>query len=324
MFSTLRKLFLAIGVSCLALSAAAQDAYPQRPIRLIVGYAPGGSVDIVAREYAQNLGRLLHQSVVVENRGGASGVIAAQAVVSASPDGYTLYFVASPTVTITPAIQGTSFDPLKDFQPIASVVSYTNVLLINAQSPYQRMQDLVADARARPGKLTYGSAGMGSSNHLSGELLSENAHIQLTHVPYKGNAPAQVDLLADHITMLFDLNTTAQALVQSGKMRALAVTSAKRNPMFPDVPTMVESGYPNFIFDGWLGVVGPAGMPASVVDTLSQGTHKILIDPQFREHMLSSGYTIIESTPEQLHARIAREGQQFRDLASRAHLSKSD
>lgn len=321
MNSVLNKVLFAIGVTCAPLSIAlAQNSYPSQPIRLMVGYSPGGSVDIVAREFAQHLGKLLKQSVVVENRGGASGTVAAQAVARSQPDGYTLYFVASPTVTITPAIQDTPFDPLKDFKAVSSVVSYTNVLLVNAQAPYKDIQALVADAKANPGKLTYGSAGVGASNHLSGELLEDNAGIQMTHVPYKGNAPAQSDLIANRITILFDLNTTAKSLVESGRLKALAVTSGTRNPMFQDVPTMVEAGYPNFIFDGWLGVIAPAGVSDEVVKTLSEATQKTLANDAFRERMQASGYTITESTPKQLHDRIAQEGEQFRDLAKRANL----
>ncbi|KCV30455.1 tripartite tricarboxylate transporter family receptor [Bordetella bronchiseptica SBL-F6116] len=301
-------------------TAVAQGGYPNQPIRLLVGYSPGGSVDIVAREYAQHLGRLLDQSVVVENRGGASGTIAAQAVARAPADGYTLFFTASPTVTITPALQKTSFDPVKDFQPVASVVSYTNVLLVNAQAPYRDIQALVAAAKADPGKLTYGSAGVGASNHLSGKLFEDNADIKLSHVPYKGNAPAQSDLIADRITMLFDLNTTAKSLVESGRVKALAVTSGQRNPMFKDVPTMAEAGYPNFIFDGWLGILAPAGTPEAVVKTLADATRKILADKAFSERMQASGYTITASSPQELGATVAREGKQFQDLAERANL----
>lgn len=316
-----KQLCFVVGLGLAPLSmASAQSAYPTQPIRLMVGYSPGGSVDIVAREYAQLLGDALKQSVVVENRGGASGTVAAQAVARSAPDGYTLYFVASPTVTITPAMQDLSFDPLKDFQPVASVVSYTNVMLVNAQSPYQDIKALVADAKANPNKLTYGSAGVGASNHLSGELLEDNAKIEMTHVPYKGNAPAQADLIADRITILFDLNTTAKSLVESGRVKALAVTSGTRNPMFKDVPTMVEAGYPNFIFDGWLGVLAPAGVPDEVVAALSGATDKILANEAFRQRMQSSGYTIVESTPKQLHDRIAQEGKQFLDLVERANL----
>ncbi|AOB26548.1 MULTISPECIES: Bug family tripartite tricarboxylate transporter substrate binding protein [Bordetella] len=301
-------------------TAMAQVSYPNQPIRLMVGYSPGGSVDIVAREYAQHLGRLLNQSVVVENRGGASGTIAAQAVARAPADGYTLFFTASPTVTITPALQKTPFDPVKDFQPVASVVSYTNVLLVNAQAPYRDIQALVAAAKADPGKLTYGSAGVGASNHLSGKLFEDNADIKLSHVPYKGNAPAQSDLIADRITMLFDLNTTAKSLVESGRVKALAVTSGQRNPMFKDVPTMAEAGYPNFIFDGWLGILAPAGVPDAVVKTLADATRKILADKAFSDRMQASGYTITASSPQELGATVAREGKQFQDLAERANL----
>ncbi|HYG43286.1 MAG TPA: tripartite tricarboxylate transporter substrate binding protein [Bordetella sp.] len=316
-----KKLAVALWLAVISMSVAvAQTHYPDQPIRLMVGYSPGGSVDIVAREYAQQLGQLLGQSVVVENRGGASGTIAAQAVARSPADGYTLFFTASPTVTITPAIQKTPFDPQKDFQPVASVVSYTNVLLVNAQAPYKNIQALVSAAKANPGKLTYGSAGVGASNHLSGELFEDNADIELTHVPYKGNAPAQSDLVAGRITMLFDLNTTAKSLVESGRVRALAVTSGQRNPMFKDVPTMVEAGYPKFVFDGWLGILAPAGVPGDVVKTLSEATGKVLANSEFRARMQASGYTITESTPKELGERVAREGRQFQDLAGRANL----
>ena len=317
--------FLVRGL-CVMLCAGAGSApvagadFPTQPIRLMVGYAPGGSVDIVARVYAQRLGTILGQSVVVENRGGASGTIAAQAVVKAAPDGYTLYFVASPTVTITPALQKTAYDPIKDFQAIASVATYTNVLLVNSGSPHKTVADVVKQAREQPGSVTYGSAGVGASNHLSGELLADKAGVKLTHVPYKGNAPAMTDLMAGRITLLFDLNTTAINQTKAGKVRALAVTSAERNPMFPDVPTMIESGYKDFEFNGWLGVLGPAGMSKLVVQTLATATQKILADPAFRAEMAASGYSILESTPDALLARMAREGKMFTDLAQRANL----
>lgn len=317
--------FLVRGL-CVMLCAGAGSApvagadFPTQPIRLMVGYAPGGSVDIVARVYAQRLGTILGQSVVVENRGGASGTIAAQAVVKAAPDGYTLYFVASPTVTITPALQKTAYDPIKDFQAIASVAIYTNVLLVNSGSPHKTVADVVKQARDQPGSVTYGSAGVGASNHLSGELLADKAGVKLTHVPYKGNAPAMTDLMAGRITLLFDLNTTAINQTKAGKVRALAVTSAERNPMFPEVPTMIESGYKDFEFNGWLGVLGPAGMSKLVVQTLATATQKILADPAFRAEMAASGYSILESTPDALLARMAREGKMFTDLAQRANL----
>ncbi len=317
--------FLVRGL-CVMLSAGAGSApaagadFPTQPIRLMVGYAAGGSVDIVARSYAQRLGAILGQPVLVDNRGGASGTIAAQAVVKAVPDGYILYFVASPTVTITPALQKTAFDPLKDFQAIASVANYTNVLLVNSDSAYKSVADVVKQARAQPGSVTYGSAGVGASNHLSGELLADKAGVKLTHVPYKGNAPAMTDLIAGRISLLFDLNTTAFNQTKGGKVRALAVTSAERNPMFPEVPTMIESGYKDFEFTGWLGVLGPAGMAQPVVLTLATATQKILADAVFRAEMAASGYSISESTPDALLVRMAREGKMFAELVERANL----
>jgi len=319
MFKSIIGAFLATASLAAAPAGALAAKFPSQPIRLMVGYAPGGSVDIVARAFAKRMTSETGQSVVVENRGGASGTIAAQAVVNASPDGYTLYFVASPTVTITPAIRETGFDPLKDFTPVASIVNYTNVLMVNKDSPYQNVGDLIKDATARPGVLTYGSAGVGASNHLSGALLSDSAKVELTHVPYKGNAPALTDLIAGRITMVFDLNTTAANYVKGGQLKALAVTSAERNPMFPDVPTLMESGQ-NVEFTGWLGLLGPAALPDDVRDTLAKITRKILEDPEFKAEMQASGYTMADSTPEKLTERLAREGQMFHDVAARNNL----
>ncbi len=317
--------FLVRGL-CVMLCAGAGSApavgadFPTQPIRLMVGYPAGGSVDIVARVYAQRLITILSQPVVVENRGGASGAIAAQAVAKAAPDGYTLYFVASPTVTLTPAMQKTAYDPIKDFQAIASVVNYALVLLVNSGSPYKTVADVVKQAREQPGSVTYGSSGVGASNHLSGELLADKAGVKLTHVPYKGNAPATTDLIAGRITFLFDTINTAINQIKGGKVRALAVSSAERNPMFPEVPTMIESGYKDLEFTGWLGVLGPAGMSKLVVQTLATATQKILADPAFRAGMAVSGYSILESTPDELLARMAREGKMFTDLVQRANL----
>ena len=300
--------------------AADASSFPVQSIRLLVGYSPGGSVDIVARSYAQRLSSLLGQNVVVENKAGASGVIAGQVVASAQPNGYTLYFVASPTVTITPAMQKTPFDPLKDFRTVGSVVNYTNVLLVSSDLPYKTVAQIVDAARAKPGEITFASSGVGSSNHLSGELLADKANVKLTHVPFKGNAPAMLDLMAGRITMLFDLNTTAAAQVKGGRVRALAVTSAKRNAMFPDVPTMMESGFKDFEFTGWLGILAPADTPQGVISTLAAANESILKDADFRAEMTASGYEIAPATPAELTERLKREGKVFENLVQRANL----
>ena len=221
--------------------AAADNAYPDRPIRLLVGYAPGGPVDTTARVFAKYLGDKLGQAVVVENRAGASGMIASDATAKAPPDGYLLGFAASPTLTMSPLVQrSTLFDPRKDFSLIGLIVDYANVLLIGPQAPAKSVAELVDYARAHPDAVSFGSAGIGASNHLSAELLKKQAGVPMLHVPYRGNSPAMMDVVSGKITFMFDITSTAIPFIKSGKARALAVTSSTRNPELPDVPTMIE------------------------------------------------------------------------------------
>ncbi|MFG5777535.1 Bug family tripartite tricarboxylate transporter substrate binding protein [Comamonas sp. J-3] len=312
-----RVAVLALALGCVwgSIASAQPKSFPNQPIKLVVGYSPGGSVDIVARKYGQKLSELLGQSVVVENKAGASGTVAASFVKNAAPNGYTLYFVASPTISITPAVTATSFDPIKDFSPIGSVVKYTNVLLVGQQSPYKTLQQLVDFGKANPGQLTYASAGNGSSNHLSGVLLGKYAGLSMTHVPFKGNAPAMAELMANRVAILFDLNTTAVAQVQSGSVRALALTSPTRNKKLPDTPTMVEAGYPDFNFEGWIGLLAPAQTPPDVVDALAQANQKIVADASFVADMENSGYDLDPVSVAELKKRIAYDYEFFKKLA---------
>lgn len=296
------------------------ESYPTQPIKLVLGYAAGGSADVVARLFGQRLSDELGETVVVENRGGASGTIGAQAVINAKPDGYTLHFVASPTVTLTPAVQKVSFDPLKDFTPIAPIVDYVSVLTVDEESNFKSLDDIIDAAKKNPGSITFGSSGVGSASHLAGEMLAEKAGVTFTHVPYKGNAPAITDLMAGRISFVFDLTTTAQANVNSGKLRALAVTSAERNPIFPEVPTMVESGFEDFAYSAWFGLLGPANMPDSIVQKISDTTEKIVRDPEFSERMKKSGYLLSYSTPKELGQRIQRESEMFTSLVNRLNI----
>lgn len=317
----MKKFFriLALGASFMmpALAPAADADFPSRPIKLVLGYAPGGSADIVAREFASLLSKELKQNVIVENYGGASGTIGAQMVANAAPDGYTLHFVASPTVTLTPALQKTPFDPLKDFTPIASIVDYVSVLMVNANSSNRSVNDLVERARTNPGAVTFGSSGVGSASHLAGEMLGESANVKLTHVPYKGNAPALTDLQAGLIDFVFDLTTTALANVASGRLRPLAVSSPDRNPAFPELPTMMELGHKNFNYSSWFGLLGPARMSEDVVSKISGATRRVVDSKDFRERMMKSGYVITSDSPEKLRDRIAREGKMFGDIVGR-------
>ncbi len=297
-----------------AVAGHAEESYPSRPVELVLGYAAGGSADFVARAYAERLSKELGQSVVVINQGGASGAIAGERVSRAAPDGHTLNFVASPTMTLTPLVTKVPFDPIKDFQPVAPVVGYAQVLLVSAQSPFESLADLVNHAKKHPGELIFGSSGVGSLSFMAGKFLESKASIELTHVPYKGNGPALADVIGGHIAFLFDLPTTAIAQIKGGRVRALAVTSSSRNPMLPDVPTMKESGYPDFELTAWLGVLGPAKLPEKVLTKLVRASDRVTQEPTFRALMKESGYELFSESPEELRQRIAREHQVFERL----------
>jgi len=284
------------------------DGYPSRPIRLLVGYAPGGPVDTAARIYADQLGRILKQPVVVDNRAGASGAIAADMTAKGKPDGYTLYFVASPTMTMTPLIQkSVNFNPTKDFSYIGLITDYTNVLLINKDFPAKNVQELIDYARKHPDGVSFGSAGVGASNHLSAELLAQMSGVKMLHVPYKGNAPAMTDVMSGKVTFMFDITGTAVGHIQGGKVRALAVTSRTRNPALPEVPTLIESGLKDYDLTGWYALVGPPKLPADVVDKLVAAQKLVGAVPEFKHRMSEVGYDLNVTGPQPLADRIQRE-----------------
>ena len=277
------------------------------PIRLLVGYAAGGPVDAAARLFAPVLSRELGQSVVVENRPGAGGVLAGDLVAKAPPNGQVLFFGASPTITISPhVLKSMPFDPLRDLSALAPILSYANVLVVNKEQPFRSVTDLQAYARANPGKVSYGSAGMGGSNHLSGELFAKRVGAQLTHVPYKGNAPAMTDVIGGQLTMMFDIIGTGRNYVNTGRVRALAVTSRERNPSLPDVPTLRESGV-DFEVGGWYGLYGPPQMPPELVQRLNDATRRALAQEELRAKLVEQGYELWVGTPAALSERAARE-----------------
>ena len=294
--------------TALTLPAQAQTNWPERPIKLIVGYPPGGPVDVTGRTFGRYLSEQLKQSVVIENRAGASGMLGADATAKATPDGYTLNFIASPTMTISPIVQRTQlFDPRQDFTMLGSVVNYTNVLLIGPQIPAKTVAELVAFAKANPEKVSFGSAGFGGSNHLSAELLVQSTNTTMLHVPYKGNSPAMMDVISGKITFMFDITSTGKVFVDSGQARALAVTSKQRNPSMPNVPTMIEAGIADYEVVGWLAVAGPKNLPASVVSKLSNAIELAKRDPAFRKSVEDGGYTIDQASPKELHQRMLSE-----------------
>ena len=294
--------------TALTVPAQAQTNWPERPIKLIVGYPPGGPVDVTGRTFGRYLSEQLKQSVVIENRAGASGMLGADATAKATPDGYTLNFIASPTMTISPIVQRTQlFDPRQDFTMLGSVVNYTNVLLIGPQIPAKSVAELVAFAKANPEKVSFGSAGFGGSNHLSAELLVQSTNATMLHVPYKGNSPAMMDVISGKITFMFDITSTGKVFVDSGQARALAVTSKQRNPSMPNVPTMIEAGIADYEVVGWLAVAGPKNLPASVVSKLSNAIELAKRDPAFRKSVEDGGYTIDQASPKELHQRMLSE-----------------
>ncbi len=307
----LSALVLPLFVACSTLAGSsvfAQANWPERPVKLLVGYSAGGPVDVTARTFARFLGEQLKQSVVIENRAGASGMIAADATAKANPDGYTLNFVASPSLTISPIVQkSTLFDPRKDFTLLGLVVSYANVLLIGPQVPAKTVKELIDYARKNPDKVSFGSAGFGGSNHLSAELLKQATDTQMLHVPYKGNSPAMMDVVSGKITFMFDITGTGRNFISSGQARGLAVTSKQRNPSLPDVPTMIEAGIADYEVVGWFGVTGPKAIPAAISDKLTAAIDAVKKNPDFLKAIEEGGYAVDMADNKEFAARIDRE-----------------
>jgi tripartite-type tricarboxylate transporter receptor subunit TctC len=302
-----RRLCLAAAFALLCAPALAQNT-STGPVRLVVGYAAGGPVDTTARVFSRVFARELGTPVIVDNRPGVSGSIAGALVAKSAPDGMTLFFAASPTITINPNIyKKMPFDPVADLTPIAPLVSYANVLVVNKELPFKNVAELLAYAKANPGKLTYGSAGNGASNHLSGELLAAQSGTHLQHVPYKGNAPAMTDVLGGQIAMMFDIVSTARGYISGGRVRALAVTSRERNPSLPDVPTMREAGLPNFEVVGWFGLYAPAKMPPAMVARYAEAAQKALASDELKVLWNENGYERWPGNADTMAAQASRE-----------------
>lgn len=306
--SRLRHLLAAL------LAGASTMAFAQpssAPVRLLVGYSAGGPVDQGARLFAQALSKEIGVPVTVENKTGANATLAGMEVVRAKPDGRTLWYAASPTITISPNVMAKmQFDPAQELTPLAPVLSYYNVLVVNNNEPYKNVNELVSYAKAHPGKLSYGSAGIGSSNHLGALLFSKRSTIDMNHVPYKGNAPAMTDVIGGQINMMLDIVSTASTYIHSNKVRAVAVTSPKRNPSLPDVPTFAESGLEGlkgFDVGGWYGVYGPKGMSPELVQQLNKSINAALAQTELKKRYAELGYDEWTGSPKALADRAAKE-----------------
>ena len=283
----------------------AQPAFPSKTIRLIAPFAPGGALDLTARVVGQVITEQLGQPVIVDNRAGAAGAIGSEQVARAAPDGYTLLLGATTTHGINPVLQQLSYDPIKDFTPVSLVVTIPHVLVVNPTLPVNTLPDLIKYARSKPG-LTYGSAGTGSPHHLAGEMLKIATGIDITHVPYKGSAPAMSDVIAGQVQFMSIELTAAVSQLKAGKLRAIAIATAKRVPGV-DLPTVGESGVPGFEVTAWYAVYAPARTPRNVVDTLSKAIARGLGSGEAREKLASLNAVTVGSTPEELAIHMRSE-----------------
>jgi len=306
---------------CLAGAVAhARAEYPERPIRLIVPFPAGGTVDLVARLVTARMSEELRQPFVIENRGGAGGVIAADAVAKATPDGYTLLFT-SPNHTINAALQGKlPYDTEKDFVPVAMVGEIPELLVSHPAAPFRDFAGFVAYAKANPSKLNYASAGNGTLPHMTMELILRGLSLDVAHIPYRGAAPAMTDLLAGQVQLKMDTYATANQYVASGKLRALGVASRTRSPLMPDVPTIAEMGLPGYEGVLWMGLVAPAGTPKAVIETLAAAVKHAVSAPELAARLKRDGVDPVGGTPEEFAELIRREIEQWRALAKSANI----
>jgi tripartite-type tricarboxylate transporter receptor subunit TctC len=284
----------------------ARAAYPERPVRMLVAQSPGGNADIVARALADSLTAKLAQTVVVDNRGGGSGIVGTDTAVRAQPDGYTILLVPS-SFGVNPAVHKLPYDELRDLAPITLVSSSPNVLVVGPALPIRTVSELTQAAKAKPGQLTFGSSGNLGSTHLAGELFNVMTGVQMVHVPYKGAASALVDLIAGRISLSFASVPSAMGHIRAGRLRAIAVTSEKRFSLIPDLPTMAESGLPGFETSAWQGLVAPARTPKPVIERLNRATVEVLAQPAMRERLAQSGSEPIGSTPDEFWAFVRKQ-----------------
>jgi len=299
---------------------ASAQAYPTKPVRLVVSFAAGGPTDTVARLVGEKLGGLWGQTVVVENRPGAGGSIGSALVAKATPDGYTLNMVANSHAYNDALIGNLSYDVIRDFTAICQVVSFSNILLVHPSVPVNNLAELVAFAKANPGKLAFASSGSGTGAHLAAELFRRAASIDILVVHFKGAAPATVDLVAGQLQAMFNNPVSSMPLLKAGKVRAFAVTSLKRSPSLPDLPTLAESGYPGFKTDTWFGMIGPAGLPKEVVSRVAADVAKVLEMPDVRQRLLAQGLEPTFASPEDTAALMQAENKSYGALIREANI----
>jgi tripartite-type tricarboxylate transporter receptor subunit TctC len=311
--------------ACISAGAFAQNAatdFPSRPIRLIVPFAPGGGNDNVARTVGKKVTEFLGQGVVVENRAGAGGTIGAEVVARAKPDGYTLFLGGVGSHAINPnMMKNLPYDPIKDFAPIVLLARAPMVLVAHPKLGLHNVQELIAMAKAEPGKLNYASNGNGSSSHLAAAMFASMAGVDMVHVPYKGLSPALTDLIAGTVPLMFSSVVAILPHVKDGSLVPLGVTSDKRMPLLPNVPTIAEQGVPGYETNSWYGILAPAGTPPEIVAKLNAALNKALADPEIQKSLSLDGAQPVGGTPEEFGAYIKREKERLGDVITKAHIT---
>jgi tripartite-type tricarboxylate transporter receptor subunit TctC len=314
-----RSFLISSAAALLAQASHAQgSAWPTRPVKIVIGYPPGGSTDVAGRIFADQVSRKAGQQFIVDNRAGASGTVAAQSVVRAEPDGYTLLLAASPEVSIAPTtMKALPYDPVRDLQPITLVGQVPFMLVVNPSLPVHTLAELIAYAKANPGKLNYSSFGNNTSNHLAGELFKSLTGIQAVHVPYKGSGPSITDLIGGQVQYTFDGPPAVLEQVRAGKLRALAVASKQRLPSAPDVPTFAEAGLPNFSGGTWFGLFAPAKTPHSVIERMNADAVAVLNSPELVKSFNDKNIVPSPMTPEEFARFVQSEVAKWKSLAAR-------
>ncbi|ARP87443.1 Bug family tripartite tricarboxylate transporter substrate binding protein [Bordetella genomosp. 9] len=319
----LHTCILAFATTAMTISGLvhAESAWPDRPVRIVVPFTAGGTTDVVARVIGAELGQLWHQSVIIDNRPGAGGAIGATLTAKSPPDGYTLLMASGSMFTVNPYLYRNLPYSLKDFDYITNVASGPMLVLVNNEVPAHTLKELIALAKSQPKKLNFGSAGNGSQVHMAGEALADAAGIDITHVPYKGEALAYNDLIAGQVQLVVGNIAAASVFAKSGKARALAVTGPARSPMMPEVPTAKEAGLPGYETTGWFALVTAAGTPKAVIDKIQRDTAKVLAQPAIREKLAGQGMTPVGNTPAQLVKSIQEESGKWEAIVANRHLA---
>jgi tripartite-type tricarboxylate transporter receptor subunit TctC len=315
-----RNLLLAL---CLVLAspAFAADEFPAKPIRLIVPFPPGGPNDLIARVVGQRMSDIFKQPVIIDNRGGQAGVLGTDAVAKAAPDGYTIGIVSASAIVISPSMEKIAYDPQKDLQPITLVATVPEMLVVAKDVPAKNMSELVALAKAQPGKLNFASAGVGGLPHLAGELFKLTAKIDIVHVPYRGAAPAINDLLGQQVQMTFLDLPVILPQIKAGNLKPIALGARERAKQAPDVPTTAEVGMPELLIENWYGMVGPAGLPRDVLDKINRVAVEAMSDPNVKDKLADQGLTLVPQTPEEFRTFIAAEAMKWSNVVKKAGLA---